>query len=105
MDDPYCTVDDLKPFIGTATDAARADTAIESASRWIDSALGLTVPFVAPIPSRINLAAINVAVRFYRSPEAPFGVIGMGEAAMYVGRYLPDVEMLLRGYHESFGVA
>lgn len=49
-------------------------------------------------------AALVVAVRVYRSPDAVFGVIG-ADVATAVRSYIPDLDIILFGLDRSWGIA
>ena len=60
---------------------------------------------VVPVRSSWRQATIAAAVRFYKSPDVPFGVAGGWDMATYVRMSIPDVDLLLLGQRERFGIA
>lgn len=49
-------------------------------------------------------AALSAAVRFYNSPQAPFGVLGSGDAMAYVsGKGIPEADLALAGERTEAG--
>lgn len=95
---------DLEPFLGGALDPARGQRALDAATAHIDAVCGQT--FLDPAPAEIAQACVQVAVRYYRDPEAPFGVIqASAEGASYTKNAIPDLDHLLIGHRVSWGVA
>ena len=111
-------------ILGTTT-AAGADIerriaiALLAATRHVLHVMGYTIETdfaippdpaaitVTPMPVRSSWrqATIAAAVRFYKSPEVPFGVAGGWDMATYVRMSIPDVDLLLLGQRERFGLA
>jgi hypothetical protein len=63
---------------------------------------------IVPVPVPVatwRTATIAAAVRFYKSPEVPFGVAGGWDMATYVRQSIPDVDMMLIGERVAFGIA
>jgi len=94
----------------------RADLALQAASDYVDAVcFGVAgvagVPpdpahFLEPYPSRIIEATLVAAARFARLPEAPYGTVGgIGEVPIYAKGSIPDVDKLLLGYRQSWGIA
>jgi hypothetical protein len=115
----YATVQDLATVLGGVTGQDdRLTVALILASRWVDYHLGKTVTddvvdWTAPItldvvdsrPS-VHLATIAAAVRFYKSPDVPWGVAGgLGDVATYVKTTMPEVALILLGQREAWGIA
>lgn len=115
----YATVQDLATVLGGVTGQDdRLTVALILASRWVDYHLGKTVAdhvvdWTAPItldvvdsrPS-VHLATIAAAVRFYKSPDVPWGVAGgLGDVATYVKTTMPEVALILLGQREAWGIA
>lgn len=100
----YALIADLEPFLGGALDNERAQRALDAATEHIDAVCGQT--FTDPVPASIEQACVQVAVRYYRDPEAPFGVIQAAtEGASYTKNAIPDLDHLLIGHRVSWGVA
>jgi hypothetical protein len=119
----YASLAALKDALGipTATTAQdeRLALALVGATAWVDHRLG-TEPdtpdetwtgdpddlAVVTDPDAAYVAAtIAAAVRFYKSPEVPFGSAGgLGDMAVYVSRSIPEAEMILLGKRQSWGV-
>lgn len=100
----YCTPDDLVPYLGGALDPTRAGDACDAASDHVTFVCGQD--FTDPVPAGVKIASVQAAVRFYRDPEAPFGVLGgLGETAAYARQPIPDLDHLLLGYRVSWGIA
>jgi thiamine monophosphate synthase len=90
--------------------AERADLALQAASDYVDSVcFGTAEPaqhFADPAPARVTEATLVAAARFARLPEAPYGTVGgIGEMPIYAKGSIPDVDKLLAGYRQSFGIA
>jgi hypothetical protein len=105
---PYATPADLAPFLGGALDDARATAAIEAAGVFLDGVCGRAElgPFPDPPPPGIHTAAIVVAVRYYRNPDAPWAIVGAtAEAAAYMSKEIPDLDKYLLGLRTSWGIA
>ena len=90
----------------------RADLALQAASDYIDAVcfgVAGTAPathFAEPYPARITEATLVAAARFARLPEAPYGTVGgIGEVPIYAKGQIPDVDKLLLGYRQSWGIA
>ena len=100
----YCDPDDLVPHLGGGLDPARAQELCDAATEHVDSVCGQSFP--DPPPVGVKLAAIQVAVRFARSGDAPFGVLqALGENPAYVRAPIPDLDVMLLGYRVSWGIA
>jgi hypothetical protein len=90
--------------------------ALVTASRWVDRVIGDPVellPVTAPVALRViprdagvHGATLVAAVRFLRSADAPFGVLGgLGDLAVRIYQDIPEAEMHLLGQRKSWGVA
>ena len=56
--------------------------------------------------ARERQATIAVAVRILKSPDVPWGAAGgLGDVAVYVKNRMPEVELMLLGFRQSWGVA
>ena len=63
-------------------------------------------PLADPAPAPIRTAALFAAVRWYMRPAAPLGTMGgFDTGAVYVLSRDPDIQRLIVGYRERFGVA
>jgi hypothetical protein len=112
----YASAAELKSVLGIPADRSddRVDLALVAASRWVDFRIGvastndpITLPLtlgVVPSTAAIHDATVAAAVRFYKSADVPFGVAGQ-DMAVYVRTGMPDVELLLLGHRQTFGVA
>src|SRR5262245_65105049 len=100
----YITVADLEPYLGGALDPARAQRAIDAASEHVDFLCGQS--FTLDVPASIEMATTQVAVRYYRDPEAPFGVLqSAAEASSFTKTAIPDLDVMLLGLRISWGPA
>ena len=63
-------------------------------------------PYVAPtVTDSLSAAALLLAVRVLKSPEAPFGVAAIFEGGgLYVARQDVNYQRLLKGHRRSFGI-
>ena len=122
MAEVYATRAELWDLIGsgqTVPDAQedRLDMCLIAATRWVQFRCGvdvgadddeLTAPYtltvIATTPAR-KAATLAAATRFYKAPDVPFGVTGMGEYGMSVKSAIPEAELLLLGQREDFGFA
>lgn len=101
---------------GTITGADdRLDMALIVASRWVEYRVGLdvteadlsapyTLVVVACHPA-YKAATLAAAVRFFKAADAPWGVASLGDMSAYVKTSMPDVELLLMGQRQAFGLA
>ncbi len=116
--DVFASPAELRAALGNVGDTNRLGMALLVATRWVLHRLGYTFTdtelpadpaaiTVTPVAVRSSWrqATIAAAVRFYKSPEAPFGVLGGFDMATYVRMSIPDVDMLLLGERMRFGVA
>lgn len=113
----YCSAYDVWNAISPGDDSAfennrdRIDQARVVGSRWVDTYIGNTVEEGDPgetleepsVDYRMRQAAIIASVRFYKSGDAPFGLLGDSER--YVSSRIPDAELVLTGMREAFGFA
>ncbi len=92
--------------------------ALMVASRHVLHVLGyaFTDTEVPADPAAITVVAVDVrsswrqatiaaAVRYYKSPDVPYGVAGGWDMATYVRQSIPDVDMMLLGERVAFGIA
>ena len=117
MSDVYASRAELSSVLGGTITGAddRLDLALLVASRWVEYRLGLDVTesdLIAPYsltvvacPPSWKAATLAAAVRFFKAADAPWGVASMGEMATYVRTSMPDVELLLMGQRQAFGIA
>jgi len=99
----YVTLAEVTAILGPGADAARAQTAIDAVTEWIDSRVGHS--FSAPVPARVHQLALNGALRFYHDPEAPYGVIAASsDVPMYMRGLMTDADPLLLGLRADFGI-
>ena len=120
--DVFASPAELRPALGVVTGEAnerRLAIALLVATRHVLHALGYTVDVDVPIPpdpavldvlavpvrASWRQATIAAAVRFYKSPDVPFGVAGGWDMATYVRMSIPDVDLLLLGERVRFGIA
>lgn len=115
----YASLSELAGVLGGVTGQDdRLSAALILASRWVDYHLGnsvtdhdvdWTAPYTLNVqdcrPS-IHSATLAAAVRFYKSPEVPWGVAGgLGDVAAYVKTTMPEVALMLLGQRHSWGIA
>jgi hypothetical protein len=90
--------------------------ALVTASRWVDRKLtgqAELTPVTSPVVLRViprdagvHGATLVAAVRFLRSADAPFGVLGgLGDLAVRIYQDIPEAEMHLLGQRTSWGIA
>jgi hypothetical protein len=113
---PYATPEQLAETT-PGLSPARADLALQAASDYVDAVcFGVVDPltglppdpahFADPAPARVQIATLVAAARFARDPEGPWGTVGgIGEVPMYAKGQIPDVDKLLLGFRQSFGLA
>lgn len=120
MTDVYASRAELQAVIGAGSSDAvndRLDLALIAATRWVQYRVGTlettdddaleapyTLTVVAATPGQ-KAACLAAATRFYKAPDAPFGVLGGGEYAVIVRTAIPEAELLLFGQREAFGFA
>ena len=120
-EDAYASDDDLVSIIGASSGGVqqtRRAIALILATRWVAYRIGTPVtddpidwldhePNLAlvPCPAAVRVATLAAAVRFYKSPDVPWGVAGGWDEAVYVRTAMPEVELLLYGQRERFGIA
>lgn len=115
--DVYISADDVRSAVGVKTggDDLVNRVAILGTdwTQWYAGETVTTVPVDAPVTlnvvpasaGRIS-AALAAAVRFYNSPQAPFGVLGSGDTLAYVsGQRIPEAELAMLGERKAFGIA
>lgn len=118
MANVYLTRDELNAVLGAGLTTGiedRLDMACIVASRWVDYRVGnpvgeddLEPPYTLTreaCPPAWTAAALVVAVRFFKAPDVPFGVMTVGEGGMSVKTYIPEAEMILFGHRVAFGFA
>lgn len=123
--DTFASPEEMRAALGDvgAGNALRLSLSLLVATRHVLHALGYTivgpeppadlpaypdpieiVPVAVPVATW-RTATIAAAVRFYKSPEVPFGVAGGWDMATYVRQSIPDVDMMLIGERVAFGIA
>lgn len=111
--DTYVSADDLKAVVAPGSGSVnddRLDSAAYLGSRFVDRKLGnpvvedwTTFPLsggltVVPCPPSWRQAALVAAVRFYKSSDVPFGVVGgLADYAVRVRMEIPEVDLILTG--------
>ena len=120
--DVFASPAELRPALGVVTGDAnerRLAIALLVATRHVLHCMGYTIDLDEEIPadpavldvvpvavrSSWRQATIAAAVRFYKSPDVPFGVAGGWDMATYVRMSIPDVDLMLLGQRERFGIA
>lgn len=119
--DVFASAAELRPALGPvggADNERRLAVALLLGSRYVLHALGyrfddtyipadLDPASLVMVDSRASWrqATIAAAVRYFKSPEVPFGVAGGWDMATYVRGSIPDVDMMLLGERVAFGIA
>lgn len=116
--DSYCSRADVAAALGAGATTGiteRLDMACLLGTQYVDSVVTgvvdtteLTPPYTVDVvycPPAYRAAAIVAAVRFLKSPDAPFGVMQVGEYGMTIKGAVPEADLILRGHRESFGFA
>ncbi len=63
-------------------------------------------PLEIAVTSKLARAALHRAVTVYKGPDAPFGVAGIFDSGgIYVSRYDPIYQWLLKGNRQKFSVS
>lgn len=107
---------ELAGRVGNPSDPVGLARAVVIGSRWVGAKVPAavledqdsdmdpagTVELVDGQPSW-QQAALIVAVRSYRGPEAVFGFLG-ADVATAVRSYIPDAELVLFGQVQSWGI-
>jgi hypothetical protein len=63
-------------------------------------------PIEITVTSKLARAALHRAVTVYKGPDAPFGVAGIFDSGgIYVSRYDPIYQWLLKGNRQKFSVS
>ena len=118
-EDSYASDDELVAVIGANPGhQTRRAVALLLATRWVAYRIGVPVtddpidpndaePTIHPVPAKaaIRQATIAAAVRFYKSPDVPWGVAGGWDEAVYVRQSMPEVELILFGQRQRWGIA
>ena len=112
----YASLADLKLRLGIPTATTTYDDALALAlvagTRWVDWRVGdldvvaddawtgtaAGVSVATTPPSRLVMATLAAAVRFYKGAEVPFGVAGMNDDGMvaYVKSSIPEASFCWR---------
>lgn len=112
----YVTPAAVGAEVGNPTDAAGLARAAVIGTRVVAAYRGLTLADADDAMDPDNLteltsalpqdqqAALLVAVRCYRGPDAVFGLIG-ADVATAVRSYIPDLDIILMGLGRSWGIA
>ena len=120
--DSFAAPAELRPALGQLTGEVndrRVAVALLVATRHVLHVMGYAIDddevipadpaaldvTTVPVRSSWRQATIAAAVRFYKSPDVPFGVAGGWDMATYVRMSIPDVDLLLLGQRERFGLA
>ena len=78
-----------------ALDAARNQVLIDTSIEYLDEP-----------PDEVSAAALLLAVRIVKAPDAPFGVAAVFDAGgIYKAVSDPDYRRLLKGHRAAFGIA
>jgi hypothetical protein len=108
----YASADDLRAIVAPSTNAQgldeRLDAAVLLGTLYVDRRLGNPVveewanpPYdleLVPCPPSWQQAALVAAVRFYKSADVPFGVVGgLADYAVRVRMEMPEVDLILSG--------
>jgi hypothetical protein len=118
-DEAYASMDELVGVLGASAGGANATRRAVSlllATRWVAYRIGMPVTD-DPIPvdisdvtavearPAIRQATVAAAIRFYKSPDVPWGVAGGWDEAVYVRQSMPEVELMLFGQRQRWGIA
>lgn len=107
--DVYVSPEELTGDSGLGASDARLAAAAVAGSHWVAARVGatLTVPEVGSdigeltrleVDVRWSNAARIAALRFLRSKDAPFGVMGgLGDLAVRVAMDIPEAKLALQG--------
>jgi hypothetical protein len=118
----YATEAELQAALGGIQPADnRLKMALWVASTWVRQYLGINDPdwssqdidwsydwdvSEVECPAYLKTATIAAAVRILKAPDVPWGAAGgLGDVAVYVKNRLPEVELMLMGRKQSWGVA
>jgi len=118
----YATEAELQAALGGIQPADnRLKMALWVASTWVRQYLGINDPdwlsqdidwsyewdvSEQECPAYLKTATIAAAVRILKAPDVPWGAAGgLGDVAVYVKNRLPEVELMLLGRKQSWGVA
>lgn len=120
MADVYASRAELRSLVGAGTSTeldTRLDMTLIVATRWVMYRVGVdvgatddeleapyTLAVVATTPAR-KAACLAAATRFWKAPEVPFGVMGMGDYGVSIKTSIPEAEVLLLGQRSDFGFA
>lgn len=120
MTDVYASRDELRSLLGAGLGSAvdtRLDFTLIAATLWVRYRVGddvgaddtdITTPgtlTVVATTAAKKAATLAAATRFWKAPEVPFGVMGMGEYGVTVKTSIPEAEVLLFGQKSDFGFA
>jgi hypothetical protein len=114
----YCDEADVARALGlpaSTPGSEKLQAAAIYGSRYVDLVIGNEpAPSVGPPYTTLRVpcepawtqGAIVAAVRFTKSPDVPFGAAGgLGDLAVYVrGTSIPEVDLLLTGHRQAFGI-
>jgi hypothetical protein len=119
-EDAYASDAELVAVIGPSANSAtveRRAVALLLATRWVAYRIGVPVtddpvdvdvpPTIHAVPATaaVRQATLAAAVRFYKSPDVPWGVAGGWDEAVYVRQSMPEVELILFGQRRRWGIA
>jgi hypothetical protein len=120
MTDVYASRAELRALVGAGANAdldTRLDWTLIAATLWVRYRVGddvatddadITTPgtlTVVATTAAKHAATLAAATRFWKSPEVPFGVMGMGDYGVTVKTSIPEAEALLVGQKSDFGFA
>ena len=95
--------------MGDGIEAGTVTRALAAAIEQVQIDVGTTVGDGAeeqPITDSLSAAALLLAVRILKSPEAPFGIAAIFEGGgLYVARHDVNYQRLLKGHRRRFGIA
>lgn len=117
MANVYASRSELSSVLGGTITGAddRLDLALLVASNLVRYRVGLDVteadlsaPYtlvVVACPPAYKSACLVAAVRAFKSADAPWGVASFGDMTAYVKQSIPDVDVILFGQRQAFGLA
>jgi hypothetical protein len=96
---------EVRQALGMSVDAApeAVTRALEAAKEQVQIDIGATIDEPT---SSLSAAALLLAVRILKAPEAPFGIAAVFEGGgLYVARSDPNYQKLLKGSRQRFGIS
>jgi hypothetical protein len=95
--------------MGTNTEAETVTRALAAAVEQVQIDIGAVVGTAegeAPLTSSLAAAALLLAVRILKSPEAAFGVAAVFDGGgIYVAKQDVNYQRLIKGHRRRFGIA